>query len=90
MNNKKGIKLIESYLNPSELHKIKKVSIKFKEAKFSVFMRLFTNNTRSYFLKVKYHDQSERFIPLSELEKDKVKQSITAFNFNLDTYSTVK
>ena len=90
MKTKKGIRLIERYLEAGEIEKVKKVSIKFKESKFAVFTSLFKKNTKRYFLKVTFTDKSERLIPISELEKETVKQSVTAFNFMLHTATVSK
>ena len=90
MRTKKGISLIKSYLDPGELSQIKKVSIKFSATKFAVLSGLFNKKSKRYFLKVTYADHSERLIPISELEKEAIKQSITAFNFTLQASTVSK
>lgn len=87
MKNRNAIALIENFLDREELDKVKKVCISFKKTPYPLFAKLFRRNTKNYFLRITYKDKSERFIRIESSQKEQVKQSIKAFNSNINTYN---
>lgn len=76
------IELYQDFIPKSEFYIIDKVAITYKEIEWLKFFSLLNLYWfKRYYLKITYKDQTSKLIPITIEQKDKLKHTITLFNF---------